>query len=96
MSDKHKVTTIKEISKQNGINNENCSDIIYIGDGLTDYYAMKYIKEHGGPSIFVYQNVDNKDMQRIKEENLADFYAMADFSKNGELYNYVKELCEIQ
>lgn len=43
MSDKNKVIAIKEILKKNGINNEECSNIIYIGDGLTDYYAMKYI-----------------------------------------------------
>lgn len=96
MSDKNKVIAIKEILKKNGINNEECSNIIYIGDGLTDYYAMKYIKEHGGTSIFVYQNLNNKDMQSIKKNNVVDFYTKADFSENSDLYNYIKKICEIK
>lgn len=96
MSDKNKVIAIKEILYKNNIDNEDCSNVIYIGDGFTDYYAMKYIKEHGGTSIFVYQNLDSKDMQSIKEENVVDFYTKADFSQNSELYNYVKRLCKIK
>lgn len=95
MNDKNKVIAIKEILKKNGIENENCSTVIYIGDGFTDYYAMKYIKEHGGTSIFVYKNLNSKDMQSIKERDVVDFYTEADFSQNGELYNYVKKLCRI-
>ncbi len=96
MSDKNKVIAIKEILKNNGIDNEDCSNIIYIGDGFTDYYAMKYIKEHGGISIFVYRNLNSKDMQSIKEKDVVDFYTTADFSQNSELYNYVKKLCKIR
>ena len=57
---------------------------------------MKYIKEHGGTSIFVYQDLNSKDMKSIKEKNVVDFYAKADFSQNSELNNYVRELCEIK
>ena len=96
MSDKNKVIAIKEILKKNGIDNEDCSNIIYIGDGFTDYYAMQYIKEHGGTSIFVYKNLNSKDMQSIKEKDVVDFYTKADFSQNSELYNYVKKLCKIK
>ena len=96
MNDKNKVIAIKEILKKNGIENENCSTVIYIGDGFTVYYAMKYIKEHGGTSIFVYKNLNSKDMQSIKERDVVDFYTEADFSQNGELYNYVKKLCRIR
>lgn len=96
MSDKNKVTAIKEILRKNGINNEDCSNVIYMGDGFTDYYAMKYIKEHGGTSIFVYKDLNSKDMNSIKEKGVVDFYTEADFSKNSDLYNYVKELCKIK
>lgn len=57
---------------------------------------MKYIKEHGGTSIFVYQDLNSKDMKSIKEKNVVDFYTKADFSQNSELNNYVRELCEIK
>lgn len=96
MSDKNKVIAIKEILKENNINGEDCSDIIYIGDGLTDYDAMKYVKEHGGTSIFVYKDLDSKDMQSIKEQNVVNFYAKADFSKNSDLYTYITKLCQIK
>lgn len=95
MSDKNKVIAIKDILKKNRIDNEDCSNVIYIGDGFTDYYAMKYVKEHGGVSIFVYQDSDSKDMQSIKKENAADFYAKADFSQNGELFNYIKNIVKV-
>lgn len=96
MNDKNKVIAIKEILQKNIIDNEDCSNIIYIGDGFTDYYAMKYIKEHGGTSIFVYNDLNSKDMLSIKEKDVVDFYAKADFSQNSELYNYVKKLCKIK
>lgn len=96
MSDKNKVIALKEILKKNKITDEDCSNIIYIGDGLTDYYAMKYIKEHGGTSIFVYLDPNSKDMQSIKEKNIVDFYMKADFSSGSELNNCVKKLCGIK
>ena len=96
MSDKNKVVAIKEILRKNGIENEDCSDIIYIGDGFTDYYAMKYVREHGGTSIFVYRDLNSKDMKSIKEENVVDFYTEADFSQNSELNGYVRKLCKIK
>ena len=42
MSDKNKVDAIKDIVKMTGNNENNCQNIIYIGDGFTDYYAMEY------------------------------------------------------
>lgn len=96
MSDKNKVVAIKQILQRNNIDNDDCSNIIYIGDGYTDYYAMRYIKEHGGTSIFVYKELNSKDMLSIREKNVVDFYTEADFSENSELHNYIKKLCKIK
>ena len=96
MSDKNKVIAIKNILQKNGNNIEDCSELIYIGDGFTDYYAMKYVKEHGGTSIFVYTNPNNKDILKIKEKNVVDFYTKTDYSQNSELNNYIKKLCKIK
>lgn len=96
MSEEKKVTTIKEILIKNEIYNEDCSSIIFIGDGLTDYCAMKFIKEHGGIAILVYQDKNNKEIQFFKEKNVVDFYTIADFSQNSDLYNYIKKLCNIK
>ena len=93
MSDKNKALAITNITKQN---NNDCSNIIYIGDGLTDYYAMKYIKDHGGINIFVYLNKDSKSIQDIELEKIVDYFIYADFSKGKELDLLIKKLCKIE
>ena len=40
MSDKNKVPVIKDIIKRIGNKKDDCSNVIYIGDGLTDYYEI--------------------------------------------------------
>lgn len=94
MSDRNKVTAIKKILQKIGNKDDDCSNIIYIGDGFTDYYAMKYIKEHGGTSIFVYKDPNSEDILKINK--VVDYYAEADYSKNSKLSNYVKKLCKIK
>ncbi len=94
MSDINKVNAIKEILKKRKIEDEDCKDVVYIGDGLTDYFVMKYVKEHGGTTIFVYQNEDSKDLQAIKDRNVVDFYTKADCSRDSELHNIVQKMCK--
>lgn len=96
MSEENKVISIKEILIKKGINNEDCSSIIFIGDGLTDYSAMKYIKEHNGTAILVYQNPNNKEVKFFKEKNIVNFFTKADFTPNSDLNNYIKKLCNIK
>lgn len=91
MSDEKKVDIIKEIAKRHDF-----KDIIYIGDGLTDYYAMEYVKQNGGTVIFVYQDKNNKDISIMQEKNIVDIFTEADFSPNSELTTFVKRLCKIK
>ena len=44
MHEKNKVEIIRDVLKNTRSNAEDASNVIYIGDGLTDYYAMDYIK----------------------------------------------------
>lgn len=88
MSDKNKVEAIKEIMHDNNLN--DCTNIIYIGDGLTDIYAMEYVKKNNGITIFVY-NEENKDINILKEKDIVTLFTKADFSLNSELYKYIKE-----
>lgn len=92
MSDKNKVEAIKDIIRTIGNKTDDCQNIIYIGDGFTDYYAMEYIKRNGGTSIFVYKNEDNQDLRRLEEAKVINFSAKADFSNNSELSNYIKKI----
>lgn len=91
MSDKNKVDAIKEVTKTH-----SCKDIIYIGDGFTDYYAMEYVKNNGGNVIFVYNDEHNKDMAAMKEKQVVDLFTEADFSHDSELNQYVRRLCKIK
>lgn len=93
MSDKNKVEVIRKIISDNNYAQDDCSDIIYIGDGLTDAFAMEYVKKNNGITIFVYYDENSKEMKMIQEKDVVTFYALADFSPNGKLDNYVKKLC---
>ena len=75
------------------------SNIIYLGDGETDVPAMKMVKLYGGTTIAVYnpnparfdgQARDPKTICRgIVEAKRADYFASADYSEEGELYQHL-------
>ena len=67
MNDKKKVIGIKKILESLNIEDDDCRELIYIGDGLTDLDAMEFIKKHGGITIFVCQDLDSKYLEKIKE-----------------------------
>ncbi len=96
MSDKNKVVAIKKILRESGSKDDDCSDVIYVGDGLTDRYAMDFVKEHGGRAVFVYLDSSSKEMQLIRERNGADFYARANFTRESELRKYIRKVCGLE
>lgn len=89
MSDQNKEVVMKEILKENNIKEDDCKNIIYIGDGLSDYYVMKYVKEHGGETILVYLDSDKKEVLAMKEKGVVTKAYEANFSKDSNLYNEV-------
>ena len=87
LNDKKKIDIIKKIRDDN---NET-SDIIYFGDGLTDQYAFEYVHSVGGKNIFVVSSEDNmKKFKEIDKNNLIDYYFAPDFSNNSEIYKYIR------
>ena len=92
MNDKNKVEAIKDIIKITGNKQDDCQNIIYIGDGFTDYYAMEYVKRNGGTTIFVYRNKNNQDLKRLKDENVISFSTYADFSCDSQLSKFIKNI----
>ena len=59
------------------------SNIIYIGDGLTDVPSMKVTKLGGGHAIAVYKKNNKKSKQictELLKDNRVDFIAPADYS----------------
>jgi len=93
MKDINKVYAIKGILCSNGMT--DCSNVIYVGDGLTDCFAMDYVIKNGGTTIFVYQNDNQNEIEIMKEKGIVTFYCKADYSAKSELRSYVKKLFKI-
>ena len=74
------------------------SDFIYIGDGPTDIPALSLTRYHGGLGIVVY-NTERDDVglkNKLKNMSLdkrADLITPANFSLNGELFQFIKSRC---
>ena len=75
----------------NGYSDNDCSDVIYIGDGLTDLYAMEYVRSNGGESVFVYLDSSNELLNAARESDAVSYFDYADYSINSSLFNYIIE-----
>ena len=60
------------------------SNMIYIGDGLTDVPSMKLTKLNGGHSIAVWQENEGVSNEMLLEGRV-DFVVKADYSKGSEM-----------
>ena len=67
------------------------TNIIYIGDGLSDVPCMKMMKAYGGYSIAVYQKRDAKVEELLKKDRV-DFIYPADYSEGMGLDITVKNI----
>lgn len=86
MNEEFKVDTIKAIEELNGVTTK---DIIYVGDGLTDRYAFKYVHDNGGIAILV-SNTKNDVYNLFKEQNIINECFSLDYKKDSDIYNYIK------
>ena len=68
------------------------SNMIYVGDGLTDVPSMKLTRLNGGYSIGVYQN--SEDSRYLVDEDRVDFYVKADYSEGSEMDKVMKAILE--
>ena len=70
------------------------SNMIYIGDGLTDVPCMKLVKQSGGHSIAIYsQNQQHKAAPLLKHERV-DWMFEADYSEGSQLDKTMKLLLQ--
>ncbi len=68
------------------------SNMIYVGDGLTDVPSMKLTRLNGGYSIGVYQN--SEDSRYLVDEDRVDFYVKADYSEGSEMDSTMKAILQ--
>ncbi len=66
------------------------SNMIYLGDGMTDIPSMKLVKDRGGKSIAVYKNGQKNKVDSLLIDDRVDFLAEADYREGSELNKIVK------
>ena len=70
------------------------SNMIYIGDGLTDVPCMKLVKQSGGHSIAIYQKGQEHKAAPLLKHNRVDWMFEADYNEGSELDRTMKLLLE--
>ncbi|MDY0289268.1 MAG: HAD family hydrolase [Sphaerochaeta sp.] len=91
------VLDVFEDKKLNNYTPENSrpvpfTNMIYIGDGLTDVPCMKLVKNNGGKSIAVHKQGDMDTCHQLMREQRIDFFAEADYSEDKQLFALVSTI----
>lgn len=70
------------------------SNMIYIGDGLTDVPCMKLVKQSGGHSIAIYSHGQQHKTAPLLKHERVDWMFEADYSEGSELDRTMKLLLQ--
>lgn len=70
------------------------SNMIYIGDGITDVPCMKLTKDGGGVSIAVYTEKNIEIARSLKNDERINYIAKANYTENSKLDIIVKKTIE--
>ena len=72
------------------------SNMIYIGDGLSDVPCMKMMKAYGGCAIAVYQDSNRSKVEELLKGDRVDFIFPADYREQSQLnktvHNIIKKM----
>lgn len=74
------------------------TNMIYIGDGLTDVPCMTVVKNYGGFSVAVHQSNNDRSINVCKEltkANRIDYFAAADYRRGRKLEKRVKTMLDV-
>lgn len=88
-----KIEAIKDINRANGKKENDCNNTIYVGDSLTDGYAMDFIHNNGGKTIFVHQTNETLDIyNELNKNNIVDFCVEANYDIEGPIFKIIKDI----
>ena len=88
LDDQKKVDAIKKIIAENN----NDTDIIYFGDGLTDKKAFEFVHSIGGKTVFIAQGENPiSKYNKTNENGIIDEYFEPDYSESSKIRNYVEK-----
>ncbi len=68
------------------------TNMVYIGDGLSDVPCMKMMKAYGGQAIAVYNDNNKEKVEQLLKEDRVDFIFPADYSENTGLDKTMKNI----
>ena len=68
------------------------TNMIYIGDGLSDVPCMKMMRAYGGQAIAVYQASNRQGVEKLLADGRVDFIFPADYRADTELDRTVRDI----
>ena len=68
------------------------TNMIYLGDGLSDVPCMKMMKAYGGVAIAVYQGVNRPGVEQLLKDRRVDFIFPADYREGTDLELTMKNI----
>ena len=68
------------------------TNMIYIGDGLSDVPCMKMMRAYGGQAIAVYQSGNRQGVEKLLADGRVDFIFPADYRADTELDCTVRDI----
>ena len=68
------------------------TNMIYIGDGLSDVPCMKMMRAYGGQAIAVYQDANRPGVEQLLRQGRVDFIFPADYREGAGLEVTVKNI----
>lgn len=68
------------------------TNMIYLGDGLSDVPCMKMMRAYGGQAIAVYQAVNRRGVEQLLRQGRVDFIYPADYREGTPLEITVKNI----
>lgn len=90
LTEPEKAIVLRKIAELVNDDSENCSGIVYIGDGPTDLFAMDYVKAHGGTTIMVHCDKLSGDF--VGGNAAVDYDIAADYRDGSELSKIIEQL----
>lgn len=68
------------------------TNMIYMGDGLSDVPCMKMMRAYGGQAIAVYQSANRQGVEKLLGDGRVDFIFPADYREGTELDRTVRDI----
>ncbi len=85
-----------DVTNDNAVNEKNnelrvpYSNIVYMGDGMTDIACMTLVKKNGGRSIAVYPEKESAKVRQIYLDGRCNFYCQADYSAGSDMEKMIQ------